>query len=79
MLEHRTERTLSMPKEIGSNRIKRLNSIMEKLCSRTALPGKEIRETAESVSARTLQRDLCYLRNEFGADIDGCQDTCRVS
>lgn len=66
-----------MPKEISSSRISRLNTIMEKLCSRHTIPGRKLRDTGGNGCSRTFQRDLRYLREEFGAEIlyDKTSDT----
>ena len=59
-----------MPKEMSSSRIRRLNSIMERLCSKPEVSGAELRGLKGTSSSRTFQRDLQYLREEFGTEID---------
>lgn len=59
-----------MPKEMSSSRIRRLNSIMERLCSKPEVGGAELRGLKGNSSSRTFQRDLQYLREEFGTEID---------
>ena len=56
-----------MPKEMSSIRIKRLNSIMEKLCSKPEVGGAELRGLKGNSSSRTFQRDLQYLREDRSA------------
>lgn len=58
-----------MPKSISSLRIARMNRLLTTLRDRPGIGRSELLTTVEYTSPRTLERDICFLRDEFGVKI----------
>lgn len=59
-----------MPKDICSVRINRLNTLLRRLLISSSLSAEELMDAAEITSRRMLQRDICYLKEFYGAEIE---------
>ncbi len=59
-----------MPRDLSSIRIARLNDLVQELSSRPFLPRKELMSRLEYTHGRTLERDLAFLRDQYGVQID---------
>ena len=58
-----------MSRAMNSERIKRLNKLLKTLKSAGYLTRKDLMTGCEYVSSRTLESDLRFLRESFGAKI----------
>ncbi len=58
-----------MPKSTSSVRISRLNRLLITLQNKPGLSRKELLDEVEYTSPRTLERDMRFLREEFGVRI----------
>jgi len=59
-----------MPRDLSSIRIARLNDLVQELSSHGVLPRKELMARLEYTQGRTLERDLAFLRDQYGVEID---------
>ena len=59
-----------MPRDLSSIRIARLNDLVQELSSRPFLPRKELMSRLEYTHGRTLERDLAFLRDQYGVEIE---------
>jgi predicted DNA-binding transcriptional regulator YafY len=59
-----------MPKDLSSIRIARLNDLVSELSTHGCLPRKELMARLEYTQGRTLERDLAYLRDQYGVEIE---------
>ena len=59
-----------MSSDLSSVRISRLNSLLIKTASRPGITRAELMAELGYASARTFERDLEYLRGEFGVEIE---------
>jgi len=59
-----------MPRDLSSIRIARLNDLVQELSSHGILPKKELMARLEYTQGRTLERDLAFLRDQYGVEID---------
>ncbi|HOO64860.1 MAG TPA: WYL domain-containing protein [Synergistaceae bacterium] len=58
-----------MPRDLSSVRLARLNMLLQLLASTACLSRERLFEQLEYTNPRTLERDIAYLREEFGATI----------
>ncbi len=58
-----------MPRETSSVRLSRLNKLMRALYSKPFISGKELLPSLGYASRRTFERDLSFLREEYGTEI----------
>jgi predicted DNA-binding transcriptional regulator YafY len=63
-----------MPRDLSSIRIERLNDLMVELSTSRHLPKDELMSRLEYTHERTLERDLAYLRDRYGVQIDYDRD-----
>ena len=59
-----------MPRDLSSIRIARLNDLVQELSTHGTLPKKELMARLEYTQGRTLERDLAYLRDQYGVEIE---------
>lgn len=59
-----------MPRDLSSIRILRLNDLVKELSTHGSLPRKELMARVEYTNGRTLERDLAYLRDQYGVEIE---------
>jgi len=59
-----------MPRDLSSIRIARLNDLVQELSIHGWLPRKELMARLEYTHGRTLERDLTYLRDQYGVEIE---------
>ena len=59
-----------MSSDLSSVRISRLNSLLIKTASRPGITRAELMAELDYASARTFERDLEYVRGEFGVEIE---------
>jgi len=59
-----------MPRDLSSIRIARLNDLVQELAIHGSLSRKELMARLEYTQGRTLERDLTYLRDQYGVEID---------
>lgn len=59
-----------MPRDLGSIRIARLNDLVQELSTHGFLPKKELMARLEYTQDRTLERDIAFLRDQYGVQID---------
>ena len=59
-----------MPRDICSVRINRLNKLLRRMLIYSSLSAEELMYAAEITSRRMLQRDICYLKEFYGAEIE---------
>lgn len=59
-----------MPRDLSSIRIARLNDLVQELSAHGILPRKELMSRLEYTQGRTLERDLAFLRDQYGVEID---------
>lgn len=59
-----------MPRDLSSIRIARLNDLVQELSTHGSLPRRELMTRLEYTQGRTLERDLAYLRDQYGVEIE---------
>ncbi len=65
----KTEEVAYLPRDLSSVHLARLNALLQLLASTTYLSRKRLYEKLDYTNCRTLERDIAYLRESFGASI----------